>query len=86
MLTSLGAYLDLHAFFDVPSPADDILNIIEWQHFATLGRDHYVKVVEEGYLSPSGHKAAIVKITERKLEKTTKAAVNPQRMFIAVIE
>ncbi|HPT15053.1 MAG TPA: hypothetical protein PK796_09715, partial [Bacteroidales bacterium] len=86
MLTSLGAYLDLHAFFDVPSPADDILNIIEWQHFATLGRDHYVKVVEEGYLFPFGHKAAIVKITERKFEKTKKAAVNRQRMFIVVIE
>ncbi len=86
MLTSLGAYIDLHAFFDVPSPADDYLNIIEWQHFATLGRDHYVKVVEEGYLFPFGHKAAIVKITERKFEKTKKAAVNRQRMFIVVIE
>lgn len=86
MLTALGAYIDLHAFFDVPTPADTYLNIIEWQHFATLGRDHYVKVVEEGYLFPFGHKAAIVKITERKFEKNRKAAVNRQRMFIVVIE
>ncbi|MCU4157425.1 hypothetical protein J1N10_15720 [Carboxylicivirga sp. A043] len=86
MLTSLGAYLDWHAFFDVPSPADTELNIIEWEHLATLGRDHYVKVVREGYLFPFGHRAALVKVTERKFHKGTKAAVNRQRMYIVVLE
>ncbi len=86
MLTSLGAYLDWHAFFDVPSPADNFLNIIEWEHLATLGRDHYVKVVREGYLFPFGHRAALVKITERKFHKQTKSAVNRQRMYIVVLE
>ncbi len=86
MLSSLGAYLDWHAFFDVPADADTWLNIIEWQHFATLGRDHFVKIVEEGYLFPFGHRAAIVKITERKFHPPTKAAVNRQRMFIVVLE
>lgn len=86
MLTSLGAYLDWHAFFDVPSPADNYLNIIEWEHLATLGRDHYVKVVREGYLFPFGHRAALVKITERKFHKQTKSAVNRQRMYIVVLE
>ncbi len=86
MLTSLGAYLDWHAFFDVPSPADNYLNIIEWEHLATLGRDHYVKVVREGYLFPFGHRAALVKITERKFHKATKSAVNRQRMYIVVLE
>ena len=86
MLTSLGAYLDWHAFFDVPSPADGKLNIIEWEHLATLGRDHYVKVVREGYLFPFGHRAALVKVTERKFHQSTKSAVNRQRMYIVVLE
>ena len=86
MLSSLGAYLDWHAFFDVPSPADNELNIIEWEHLATLGRDHYVKVVREGYLFPFGHRAALVKVTERKFHKETKSAVNRQRMYIVVLE
>ncbi|HKJ42681.1 MAG TPA: hypothetical protein VKA27_11345, partial [Sunxiuqinia sp.] len=86
MLTSLGAYLDWHAFFDVPSPADNTLNIIEWEHLATLGRDHYVKVVREGYLFPFGHRAALVKVTERKFHQPTKSAVNRQRMYIVVLE
>ncbi len=86
MLTSLGAYLDWHGFFDVPNPQDTYLNIIEWEHIATLGRDHFVKIVEEGYLFPFGHRAAVVKITERKFHQQTKAAVNRQRMFIVVLE
>lgn len=86
MLTSLGAYIDWHAFFDVPNPQDTYLNIIEWEHIATLGRDHYVKIVEEGYLFPFGHRAAVVKITERKFHQQTKAAVNRQRMFVVVLE
>lgn len=86
MLTSLGSYLDWHAFFDVPSPADTYLNIIEWEHLATLGRDHYVKIVEEGYLFPFGHRAAVVKVTERKFHKETRAALNRQRMYIVVLE
>ncbi len=86
MLTTLGAYLDWHAFFDVPNPQDTYLNIIEWEQIATLGRDHYVKIVEEGYLFPFGHRAAVVKITERKFDNQTKAAANRQRMFVVVLE
>jgi len=86
MLTSLGAYLDWHVFFNVPEPTDSYLNIIEWQHLTTLGRDHYVKIVEKGYLFPFGHRAAIVTITERKFDRQTKAAVNRQRKFIVVLQ
>jgi hypothetical protein len=86
MLTGLGSYLDWHAFFDVPTPIDNHLNIIEWEHLATLGRDHYVKVVREGYLFPVGHRAALVKVTERKFDAGTKAAVNKMRMYIVILE
>ena len=86
MLTPLGAYLDWHAFFDVPTPADTYLNVIEWEHLATLGRDHYVKIVREGYLFPFGHRAALVKVTERKFNNEKKAAVNRTRMYIVVLQ
>jgi hypothetical protein len=86
MLTGLGSYLDWHVFFDVPTPVDNHLNIIEWEHLATLGRDHYVKVVREGYLFPVGHRAALVKVTERKFDASTKAAVNKMRMYIVILE
>ncbi|MEZ7867692.1 MAG: hypothetical protein QMB37_09630 [Paludibacteraceae bacterium] len=86
MLTPLGAYLDWHAFFDVPTTADTYLDIIEWEHFATLGRDHFVKIVKEGYLFPFGHRAALVKITERKFMKENRSAVNRQRMYIVVLQ
>jgi hypothetical protein len=43
------------------------LDLVEWDHLATQGRDHYVKIVYEGYLYPPGHRATLVKITERKV-------------------
>jgi hypothetical protein len=43
------------------------LDLIEWDHLATQGRDHYVKIVYEGYLFPFGHRATLVKVTERKV-------------------
>ena len=86
MLTSLGAYLNWHVFFKLPADYTTNLNIIEWQHLATLGRDHYVKVVREGYIFPFGHKAALVKITERKFHDQTRAALNRQRMYVVILE
>jgi hypothetical protein len=86
MLSSLGAYLNWHAFFNISSPVDNYLNISEWEHLATLGRDHYVKIVEKGYLFPFGHRAALVKVTERKFHQPTRSAVNRQRMYIVVLQ
>lgn len=87
MLTPLGAYLDWHVFFDVPKGVDDFLNITEWQHLATLGRDHYVKVVKEGHLFPFGHRAALVKVTERKFKDIkNRPAVNMQHMYVVILQ
>jgi hypothetical protein len=86
MLTSLGAYIDWHGFFNSSGDAFPILNIIEWQHIAALGRDHYVKVVEEGNLFPFGHRAAVVTITERKFDRATRSAVNRQRKYVIVLQ
>jgi hypothetical protein len=87
MLSSLGAWIDFNANFDYPDfHAQPNLELLEWEHLATLGRDHYVKVVEAGFLFPFGHTAALVKITERKPDKATRAAVNRQRMYIVILE
>ncbi len=62
------------------------LNISEWVHVATQGRDHYVRIVYEGYLYPFGHRAALIKVTERKFREVngTPFAYLAQRMFIIV--
>ncbi|HVN54466.1 MAG TPA: hypothetical protein VMT46_09055 [Anaerolineaceae bacterium] len=69
----------------------DLLNMSEWTHIATLGRDHFVRIVYEGHLFPFGHRAALVKITERKIRdvilpdgSTSPLAYLVQRMFIIV--
>jgi hypothetical protein len=63
MLSGLGGYLDADGSWD------DAPRLERWVHRAALGRDHYVKVVEKGYLYPFGHRAVLVTITERKLER-----------------
>jgi hypothetical protein len=61
MLTSLGATLQLYGRWDTT------LDLVEWRHLATLGRDQFVKVVTKGFLFPLGHRAVEITITERKL-------------------
>jgi hypothetical protein len=45
-LSSLGAWIDSRGAWDFPQPRG--LSIEEWRHRATLGRDHYVRVVYAG--------------------------------------
>ena len=45
-----------------------MVGLEQWRHIATLGRDHYVRVVYAGYLMPFGHRASLIKVTERKFE------------------
>lgn len=64
------------------------LDLSEWVHIATQGRDHYVRIVYEGELWPYRHRAALVKITERKFKEAggNVGAYMIQRMFIVVRE
>ena len=55
----------------------------------TMGRDHFVRVVYQGYLFPFGHAASLVKITERKMQmcrrhRRAAAAYLRTRMFVIV--
>ena len=82
----------------IPPPvrfATETLDLIEWDHIATGGRDHYVRIVYEGFLYPFGHQASLVKVTERKVEAPNGEEGNPdnspvaylrQRMYIVVRE
>ncbi|WIL44869.1 hypothetical protein QP042_00500 (plasmid) [Bacillus bombysepticus] len=63
MLSSLGAWLDIEGNWQVGPPL-----VSNWTHRAAMGRDNYVRIIEEGYLFPFGHRAAKVKVTERRYE------------------
>lgn len=64
------------------------LDLSEWVHIATQGRDHYVRIVYEGELWPTRQRAALVKVTERKFREVGNkiGAYMVQRMFIVVRE
>lgn len=73
-LSSLGGWLSSRGNWPLqPSytPNDggpvQSLSVSEWVHLATEGRDHYVRIVEEGFLYPFGHRAARITVTERKV-------------------
>lgn len=84
-LTSLGGWLDSRGVWDEPPLG---LDVEEWRHRATLGRDHYVRVVYAGRLFPLGHRASLVKITERQFDEEMAGhpAYLRQRMFLIVHE
>jgi hypothetical protein len=85
-LTSLGAWLDSRGAWDTPQPQG--LSVEEWRHRATLGRDHYVRVVYAGFLFPWGHRASVIKVTERQFHDDLPGdpAYLRQRMFLVVRE
>ena len=87
-LSSLGALLDVEGNWDPPAPAG--VGLEQWRHLATLGRDHYVRVVYRGFLCHPRHAATLVKVTERKFEPKgqtqNRVAVLRQKFFIVVRE
>ncbi|MER7585219.1 hypothetical protein [Kitasatospora sp. NPDC097691] len=85
MLSARGGWIRAHGDWDGP------VDLRQWQHVATQGRDHYVRTVEEGLLYPFGHRAALVTISERVVERLggqdgAPVAVLRQRKFIVVRE
>ncbi|MEN8040931.1 MAG: hypothetical protein ABFR95_05450 [Actinomycetota bacterium] len=89
-LSSVGAWLDLHGkWTTLPySEADPEMSSIEsWDHIAPMGRDQFVKVVYPGYLWPFGHRASLVKLTERKMKTASNSVAGLyQRKFLVVKE
>ena len=61
MLSLLGAWQRSHGSWDVPN-----VPLVEWTQHSAMGRDHYVRVVNRGWLFPTGHEAALVQVTNRR--------------------
>lgn len=94
-LTTLGAWLDsellverkkLEAANVLFGTDNNALNLLKWRHIETLGREHYVEIVEAGNIMPFGHEAVLIKITERKPHAGTGTAANFQRMIVVITE
>ncbi len=85
MLSTLGGWLDVNVAFP-GQPAGTGFDIETWRQRATLGRDHEVRVVYAGFLFPLGHRASLVKVTERRFDPdvTGNPALCVERMFIVV--
>ncbi len=83
-LTALGASMDvLGNWTDRP----DGVNVSQWKHVSSIGRDQFVRVIEEGYLFPFGHAAAQITVSERKFRRQAnggRVAVLLQKKFIIV--
>ncbi|TME08158.1 MAG: hypothetical protein E6I65_12850, partial [Chloroflexi bacterium] len=87
MLSTMGGWLESRVM--MPNLPDGPFSIEEWKHLAAMARDHEVKVVYAGFLLPFGHKASLVKVTERKIKPGPDGrpvAYLFQRMFIIVRE
>jgi len=85
-LTALGGLLDAEGSW---SALPDLIDLEQWRHQATLGRDHYVRVVYKGWLCPFGHAASLIKVTERRFQPlgadpSQRIAVLRQRFFVVV--
>jgi hypothetical protein len=87
-LSSLGAWLDLHgAWNTIPYSQAAMPSILTWDHVAPMGRDQFVRVVYPGYLFPFGHRATLVKLTERKMKDASPSVAGLyQRKFLVVNE
>lgn len=96
-LTSRGAWPHPVSYSYPQSGTNAVaeLDLSEWDHVATQGRDHLVRIVAEGYLFPFGHRASLITVTERKFLAPHGQSGNPadspvaylrQRMYIVVRE
>ena len=78
-LSALGGSINLDTQFVPPASARasvngkavnlfDAFSIERWRHRTVLGRDITVEIVCKGFLFPLGHRATLVKLTERRFE------------------
>ena len=72
-LTSLGGTFRQDTMFEPPAaarrlsgdPLFDALSIERWRQWTVLGRDIVTEILYKGFLFPLGHRASLVKLTER---------------------
>jgi subtilisin family serine protease len=63
------------------------LDLSQWAHISAQGRDHYVRIVYEGKLKQLGHRASLIKVTERRFEEApgTHAPVAYLRQYMYIV-
>ncbi|WP_172652938.1 hypothetical protein [Rhodococcus opacus] len=59
---------------------------IEWTHRTVMGRDYYVRLLEQGVLFPFGHRASVVGIAERRFDSTERVAALRERFALVITE
>ena len=85
-LSALGAGARMHSRWDFPVLSPEIaqalslplLSLQQYEHIAGLGRDQYVKTVRVGFLCGTGHRASLVKVSERRFTNFGLAGSTPQ--------
>jgi hypothetical protein len=94
-LTALGGTFRHDTPFKPSAGADDLwgrklfegFSIERWQQDIVLGRDVRCEVVYKGYLFPLGHRASMIKLTERVFLLTPKQGIKAmlrQRIFLEI--
>jgi hypothetical protein len=66
LLSALGAWSDIEGNWPC-KPGITKASLERWLHVATMGRDQNVIIERRGFLFPLGHRATLVKQTERKI-------------------
>ena len=65
--TSLGTTAKLH--YKSLKTKNSLIDLVEYEHHFTLGRDEYIKVARIGIIASTAQKALHVKIARRKFDK-----------------
>ncbi len=86
MLTSLGGWLDVRGWWDTEGTDGSGTSLQAWRHKATMGRDHYVRIVRSGFAFPETPGLSLIKVTERKFRthEGRRIAYLFQRYYIVV--
>lgn len=93
-LSAVGAWVDWRGAWDTTLwsgsfagwGAGTVTLVSSYRHVAETGRDSYVRLAYPGFLFPFGHRADLVKVTERKVDEQTRTAYLRQRSFIVLRE
>lgn len=95
-LSALGGNLDIDTGFQPPASARtsddgnlfDAFSVERWRQRTVLGRDIVVEIVYKGFLFPLGHRASLVKLTERRFMtvpgRESPVAILVQRKFLRI--
>lgn len=91
MLTALGGWLNVEGAWTTRpvGPNGLPVSLAKWSHHAAMARDYSVEVLRVGMLMPLGHRASVLKITERRFQPgpdDRRIAVLRQRWRIIPLE